>query len=113
MHEMSLAEGIVQLLEDQATAQGYHRVKQLWLEIGALAGVDLDALMFGLEVACRDTLADGAQVHVNRLPGRGWCMQCSREIELQARADACPFCGHYQIQVTGGEEMRVSELEVE
>jgi len=41
MHEMSLAEGIVQLLEDQARAQDFSRVKQVWLSIGELAGVEV------------------------------------------------------------------------
>ncbi|MDU6673245.1 MAG: hydrogenase maturation nickel metallochaperone HypA, partial [Bradyrhizobium sp.] len=27
--------------------------------------------------------------------------------------DPCPACGSHQLQVTGGEDMRVKELEVE
>ncbi|MCG7980654.1 MAG: hydrogenase maturation nickel metallochaperone HypA, partial [Candidatus Thiodiazotropha endolucinida] len=30
-----------------------------------------------------------------------------------ARYEACPECGSYQLQVTGGDEMRIKELEVE
>ena len=29
------------------------------------------------------------------------------------RYNACPRCGGYQLQVTGGEEMRIKDLEVE
>jgi hydrogenase nickel incorporation protein HypA/HybF len=61
MHEMSLAEGIIQLLEDQAKAQDFSRVKQVWLSIGELAGVEVEALDFCLEVVSRDTLAAGAR----------------------------------------------------
>ncbi|MBV8047924.1 MAG: hydrogenase maturation nickel metallochaperone HypA [Paludibacterium sp.] len=113
MHEMSLAEGVLQLLEEQAETQRYHKVKQVWLNIGELAGVDVDALTFSLEVVCRDSLADGAVFHIVREPGRGWCLQCSREVELPTRYHGCPHCGRYQIQVTGGTDMRVGELEVE
>ena len=36
MHELSLCEGILQFLEDQASEQDYARVKTVWLEIGAV-----------------------------------------------------------------------------
>ncbi|WP_293762062.1 hydrogenase maturation nickel metallochaperone HypA [uncultured Aquitalea sp.] len=113
MHEMSLAEGIVQLLEDQAGAQQYRKVRQVWLTIGELAGVEVESLLFCLEAVSRDTLADGAIYHVVREPGQGWCLACSQPVVIQARYDACPACGRHQVQVTGGDDMRVSELEVD
>lgn len=113
MHEMSLAEGIVQLLEAEAKKQSFTRVKQLWLSIGELAGVELEALKFSLDVVMRDSLANGATVHIEREPGQGWCMACSQPVLIHARYDACPKCGVFQVQVTGGDEMQVKELEVE
>lgn len=113
MHEMSLAEGIVQLLEEHAHTQQFRRVKQIWLQVGELAGVEPEALTFCLDVVLRGSLADGAQVHLLREPGRGWCLACSQEVPIHARFDACPCCGRHQVQVTGGEELRVAELEVE
>ena len=38
MHEMSLAEGVLQIIEDSAKSQNFSRVKTVWLEIGKLAG---------------------------------------------------------------------------
>lgn len=113
MHEMSLAEGVLQVLEDQARAQGFRRVKQVWLRIGELAGVDVDALTFCLDIVSQDTLADGAVFHVVREPGQGWCLACSQAVAVHCRYDGCPHCGSHQIQVTGGDEMQVGELEVE
>ena len=43
MHEMSLCEGILQTLEQQAEVQDYQKVRTVWLEIGALAGVEVEA----------------------------------------------------------------------
>lgn len=40
MHEMSLAEGIRQIIDDQARVQGFGRVLRLRLEIGRFAGVE-------------------------------------------------------------------------
>ena len=113
MHEMSLCEGIVQVLEDQARVQDYQRVKTVWLEIGALAGVEIPALEFSFDVVCRGTLAEGSRLEIIALPATAWCMQCAEEVELSERYEPCPRCGGYQLQVTGGSEMRIKELEVE
>ncbi|MGL4859847.1 MAG: hydrogenase/urease maturation nickel metallochaperone HypA, partial [Enterobacteriaceae bacterium] len=34
MHELALAQSIVQTLEEQAAQKQYQQVKQVWLEIG-------------------------------------------------------------------------------
>lgn len=61
MHEMSLAESIVSLVESHAEAEGFSRVKAIWLEIGELAGVEVEALTFSLDVVMRESLMEGAQ----------------------------------------------------
>jgi hydrogenase nickel incorporation protein HypA/HybF len=113
MHEMSLAEGIVQLVEDTVRADGCTKVKAVWLEIGQLAAVEKEALRFCFDAVTRDTVAEGARLEIIETPGQGWCMKCEGNVSVTALYEACPVCGSYQIQVTGGSEMRVKELEVE
>lgn len=113
MHEMSLCESIIKTLEEQAAVQQYHKVKTVWLEIGRLACVEPAAMAFGFEVVCRGTLAEGSRLEIIQVPARAWCMQCSERVEIAEHYDACPQCGSYQLQVTGGDEMRIKELEVE
>ena len=113
MHEMSLCESVIQVLEDSARNQGFGRVYQVWLEIGALAGVEVEAMYFCFDAVKQGTLAQDARLEIDIKPGRAWCMACAKTVEIQQRFDACPDCGSYQLQVTGGEELRVKELEVE
>lgn len=113
MHEMSLCESILQILEDNAISQKYQRVKTVWLEIGNLSGVELEAMRFGFVVVTRGSLAEEAKLEIIEIPGQAWCMQCAKTVSVKQRFDACPDCGGYQLQVTGGEEMRIKELEVE
>jgi hydrogenase nickel incorporation protein HypA/HybF len=47
------------------------------------------------------------------IPGQAWCLHCAEVVNVQALYDACPQCGSHQVQVTGGNEMRVKELDVE
>ncbi len=50
MHEMAICEGIFQVIEDQAKAQQCTRVRRVGMEIGPLAGVDVEALTFSMSL---------------------------------------------------------------
>ncbi|MCP4698518.1 MAG: hydrogenase maturation nickel metallochaperone HypA [Gammaproteobacteria bacterium] len=113
MHEMSLCESVLQILEDNARSRGFEKVKTVWLEIGGLAGVEPEAMHFCFDAVTRDTLADHARLEIIEMPGEAWCMQCAKTVLVKQRFDACPDCGSYQLPVTGGEEMKIKELEVE
>lgn len=113
MHEMALCEGILQILEENAESQGFKKIKIVWLEIGAFAGIELDAMRFNFDVVTKGTLAEHAQLEIIEIPAEAWCMQCSKTVQIKQRFDACPVCGRYQLQVTGGEQMKITQLEVE
>ena len=113
MHEMSLAESALQIIVQAGREQGFARVKTVWLEIGRLACVESDAMRFCFESVVAGTLADGAKLEIFESPGQGICEECHKEVKLDALYEACPHCGGYRVRVTGGDAMRVYELEVE
>jgi len=113
MHEMSLAEGVLQLIEDAHRRQAFARVLSVHLEVGALAGVEPDAMRFCFDAVTRGTVADGARLEIRAARGTGSCMGCGETVEMKELFGDCPRCGSAQVQVTGGTELRVSELEVE
>ncbi len=113
MHEVSLAEGIRQIVEDAGRAQGVGRVRVVVLEIGQLASVEPEALRFCFDVVMKDGIADGAALRIERVPGTGWCLQCAATVPIDALYDPCPRCGGYRVQASGGTGMRVKELEIE
>ena len=113
MHEMALTEGVLRLIEEQAAVQDFGRVRAVWLEIGELSVVDPEALRFCFEAIRGGTIADGARLEIIRVPGQAFCMGCNTSVHVAQRYDFCPQCGGGSLQVTGGSEMRVKELEVE
>jgi len=112
VHEMSLAEGMLQIVEETARKNGAAKVTAVWLELGALSHVEAEALRFCFDAITRGGAADGARLEIVTTPGRAWCMQCSDTVDLARLGDACPRCGGYQLQVTQGEEMRLREIEI-
>ncbi len=113
MHELSICEGIIQLIDEQAVAQNFQSVEKVSLEIGKLAGIELEALKFGFDVVIKGTVAEKAKLEIIQVEGMGWCMPCEKNVSVNELFDACPECGSHQIQITSGNEMRVKELEVD
>lgn len=113
MHEASLAGGILQLVEDTARREVFRRVTLLRLEAGQLAGVEVRALRFSLEAIAPGTCLEGAIFEIDEPPGQAWCLPCGASVVLKQRGDACPACGGYQLQPTGGTELRVVDMLVE
>lgn len=112
MHEVSLAGGILRLVEDAAVRESFSRVTLLRLSAPALAGVEVRALRFALEALSPGTVLDGARVDIEEPPGEAWCLDCGTSVEIAVRGDACPQCAGYKLQVTGGTELRVIDMRV-
>ncbi len=113
MHELSLLEGMVQGLQAEARREGFTRVHQVRLEVGRLSGAEPEALRFAFGPATEGTLAEGADLVILLVPGTGLCRACGAEVEIEARFDPCPACGEGFVDVTGGTELRIKDLDVE
>jgi len=110
MHEMSITQGIIDLCLEHA---GGRRVRSLEVEIGQLSSVVPEAIEFCFEACSRGTLLEGARLTISRIPGRGRCQECGSETGLEELFTACGACGSYRIDITAGQEMRVTEIEIE
>ena len=113
MHELSLCVELLRVIEDQTRRQHFRRVRAVRLEVGALAGVEVEALRFGFTVAAQGTLAEDAVLEIEQPPGQAACLDCGAVVEVRDREEPCPRCGGYFLRVRGGTELRVLELEVE
>lgn len=112
MHELALAENVVQLVEAAARREKARRVRTVILEIGALAAVEPDALRFCFGAAARGSLADGAALEIIDIPGAGECPTCRQPVAMQARWDICPSCGA-AVEANSGTGMRVLEIDID
>lgn len=110
MHELSIAEGIIEIVERTCRSNGVKRVKSVRIAVGELAGVDIPSLQFAWESVKKGGPADKAALVIERPPGEAWCMSCGKTVPLKRYGDPCPFCGGFQLAATGGTDMRVLDL---
>ena len=113
MHEMSLAENVLQIIEDAARTRDFQRVRTVVLEIGALSAVEPEAMRFCFDAVTRGSIVEGAQLEIIETPGAGRCTACGMTVALQEQYGLCPECGSPRIEIVAGNRMRVKDLEVE
>ncbi len=112
MHELSICESIMETIEAEAEKQNFSRVKRICLEIGPLSGVEVEALRFGFDVVTKSSIAEGALLDIVQPSAQAWCMSCLKTVPVENRYDACPTCGSAGLEIKGGDELRIKELEV-
>ena len=112
MHEMSVAIGIVDIATNACRKANKSSVSKIALEIGGLAGVQLDALDFVWPVAIEGTVLEKAERIIYKIQAEAICLECSERFSVDNFYDNCPQCGSYFKNVTKGKELRVKYLEV-
>ena len=113
MHELGITRSIVEIAENAARAKGAQRVVTVTVEIGTLSGVIPEAVEFCFEACSAGTLLEGSRLAVVAVPGRGRCDACGTEAAIDQYTLACPACGAFGLVRLAGEELRVTEVEID
>ena len=109
MHELSVAESIMETIEQHA---GKSRVSALTVEIGVLSGVFSESLQFYLDSLLEERQGVGAIVHLKLIPARFEC-DCGHTYEIVKFRENCPQCGGSERRVTGGRDCVIESIEVD
>ena len=108
MHELGITQSIVDTCR---AAAGSAPVKRVTVEIGCLCGVMPDAVRFCFDVCAQGTALEGSLLHIVSIPGRGVCRDCGMELVLEDFLALCA-CGSANLAVSGGDELRVKDMEI-
>lgn len=79
MHELSLAQSLVEVASQAAAQANVTRVKAVHLRLGALAGVVKDPLLFCYDLAAQGTALEGSQLVIEDVPMKIKCSHCTPE----------------------------------
>lgn len=113
MHELSLIEGMREILEAAAKDAKAARILRVRVEAGAFAAVEPEALRFAWDAVMRGSLAEGAMLELTVLPGRAFCYDCLKRVEIAERLSPCPLCGGERLMPEGSDGLRIKDMEVE
>ena len=113
MHEMALCQSLLGIIQDQASMRNFERVRVARIELGCLGHVDSHALRFCFDVVTRSTVAEDCELIIIERPGQIACLDCGALATVKRRGSNCPQCGSQRVMVDGGEELKLTELEVD
>ena len=112
MHEMAIAEGILNIAFDYAKQNQATKITKITLKLGEMSGVELEALNISFDVLTKDTIAENAELIINRIPLIGQCNKCGKEFHIKQYNFFCPECDGILI-LKSGRELQVESLDME
>jgi len=113
MHEMSLAQNILDIVLKTASAHSVKRVARISIRAGQLRGIVPEQLKFCFGFVAKDSIAEQADLVVNTIPIQAACKQCQEIFFVKEFSFVCPACGSEQVDVRQGMELLVENIEVE
>lgn len=113
MHELSIVMSIIDTAREQVAKNQATRVESIALEIGTLAGIEIDALNFSWEAAVPDTVLAQAERQIHDVPARARCTVCRHVFDLQQLFEPCPQCGDYFSELLQGKELKIKRMTLE
>ena len=112
MHELSIVLGIVDIAATTVQKANAHTVDRIELEIGELAGIETDALLFAWDAAIKNTVLARAMRDIRHVPGKARCLDCGEVFDMHELYDPCPKCNNYLNEIIQGRELKVKALTV-
>ena len=108
MHEITLSQRALEIIEQQAQQAGARRVTGVWLKVGAFSCVEASALTFCFELVCRGTLAEGCELHIAEQQAECWCERCQQYVHLVSQhVRRCPLCNNDQLQIVADDGLQI------
>lgn len=112
MHEMGIAASILDAVSEEEKRHAA-RATRVGVRIGELSAIDSEALRFCFEVLAKDTVQDGLQLEIDRVPRRHQCPDCRQEFEVRDYDFQCPRCGRLCMDFAAGDELDLTFVELE
>lgn len=113
MHELSIANNIIEIVTAAAVDAGAARVETVHVRVGALTGVVPNALHFCFDLAAEGTVAAGARLAIEEAPVVIHCAGCGDDLALESpHLFVCPRCSAPVATLVSGRELLVTSIDV-
>ncbi|OGU25224.1 MAG: hydrogenase maturation nickel metallochaperone HypA [Ignavibacteria bacterium GWA2_54_16] len=113
MHELSIAQNILEIVRQSVPEDELEDVRVIRLKVGTFSGVVAESLDFCVSAVVAGTSLSGAKLAIDHVPFRIRCQTCEREFTNDLGYVACPECGGVETTVVSGRELQVTEIELD
>jgi hydrogenase nickel incorporation protein HypA/HybF len=113
VHEIGIAESILDIAEQSARAQNARSIQLIRLRLGEFTTIVKEALEFAFEIARLGTLAEHARLDIEIIPMAVHCVVCNQA--TQPAGSVCLICAEcgFPLEIISGEELQIDYIEVQ
>jgi hydrogenase nickel incorporation protein HypA/HybF len=113
MHELSIANSLLDVITETLIRQDAARAQRVVVEVGALSGVVPAALRSAFTTAVRGTELAGVELELREVPVELWCDVCNAQrLAMSVQRMHCAACGTPSSRVVRGKELELVSIEV-
>jgi hydrogenase nickel incorporation protein HypA/HybF len=115
VHEFSLAQGLFSQVLQLAESHGAHNILTVRVEIGKMSGIVIDSFSFGFEILARqNSCTENAVLEITEIEPVQTCLGCGKIFSPDEHvSDRCPGCGSAKRTLTGGDDIVLTQVEME
>lgn len=106
---MALVEQMEHVARDQKAAA----VPRVTVTVGALSGVDPEALRGAFPLAAEGTVAEGAELEIEFVEAEVRCRGCGKVTRPDLPFLRCAACGSAEVDVAAGRELYIAAVDVD
>lgn len=123
MHEVTVAQSVVDAVLGEASAQGARAVTSVTLIFGELSLINTEQISFWIASFFEGSLAEGAEILIEGAPGKVECRDCGAISEVSVDPDdklshylvpdfSCAHCGSPHTFICQGREMLIKSIQI-
>ncbi|HED38407.1 MAG TPA: hydrogenase maturation nickel metallochaperone HypA [Ignavibacteria bacterium] len=112
MHELSIAQSIIDLVYQYLPEKNFGAVKSVNVKIGKFSNILTDSLEFCFDALIKDSPLQGASLKIKNIPVQIECLECKTISDIEPPIFLCPNCNSSSIKIISGTEMQVVEIEL-
>ncbi len=113
MHEMSIAQSLVEIIRDEMIKNHAKTLRSVRLQVGEMSAIVPQSLSFCFEVITAGTEMEGARLLMEVIPVEGACRGCGERFRIKEFEFLCPSCGSTAVAAISGQELTIVEIEVD
>ena len=112
MHEMSIAQSLVDILQEEMIRHHAQSLASVTLHIGQLSAIVPESLSFCFEIITSGTNMEGAKLQMEIIPLIARCLDCTKVFEIENFAFTCTNCGGVNLEMESGRDLSIVDMEV-
>lgn len=114
MHELSIAQAILDAAAEQSQRHGDARIAAIHLRLGELSGVVREALVSAFDVARKSSNHPQSRLVIEAVEVTAHCPACNEQRQVESiQSIRCRTCGTACSQVLSGRELEITAMEIE